>query len=275
MTFNINLMNTLLYALILLPVFYILFKLLFVAAYTSYTDVNLFKDRREFYKFVFNPILVKKYSKDKYLKLYYYLSFILAISWGIVLSYKFNELIDILNINFTVGIIYILVLGVFISFLLYLSIFDVISFSIPEIISKRMLLFAAFANLLFLILRILLNNTEYSYIFGLIGLGSILNLLGGLIGGGVIWLIVKISKEKAMGAGDVDILAAIGLMLGMPAIFYSFYYTLIAASVISIVYALILRRFKGLIIPFVPFLSTGFILCLVLKDSVIRIFTLY
>lgn len=268
-------MNTLLYALLLIPVFYIVFKLLFVAAYTSYTDVNLFKTRNEFYRFVLNPLLTAEYAKDRYLKLYYYLSFALSISWAIILSFKFNELIDILKINFTVGILYTLSLGIFICFLLYLSIFDVISFSIPEIVSKRMLLFAAFVNLLFLILRILLNNTEYAYVFGLIGLGSIFNLLGGLIGGGVIWLIVKISKEKAMGAGDVDILAAIGLILGLPAIFYSFYYTLIAASVISILYALIIKRFKGLIIPFVPFLSTGFVLCLVLTDTVIRIFTLY
>jgi len=255
--------------------FYIIFKFLFVAAHTSFTERILFNSKKEFLLFIINPLLSKKYLKDKYFSLYYYLSFALTLVWSLVLATKLNEFLDIIKINYAIGILYILAIIIFISFLLYLSIFDVMSFSIPEIISKRMLLFALSINLVFLILKILLNNTDYSYIFGLINLGSIFNLIAGLMGGGIIWVIVKISRERAMGAGDIDILAAIGLMVGLPGIFYSFFYTLMAASLISILYVLIIRKYKGVLIPFVPFLSTGFILCLVISDFALRLFSIY
>ncbi len=264
-------------ALILITIIasYLLFKLLFVFAYSSFTERYLFKTKKDFIIFVLKPWLENKYSKDKYLQIYYYLSLLLAICWGLIFALSSNKLVDLFKINFTVALLYISSIIIFICFLLYLSIYDVISFSIPEIISKRMLLFAAFVNLLFLVLKILLSNTEFSYIFGLINLGSFSNLVGGIVGGGVIWLVVKISKEKAMGAGDVDILAAIGLMLGVPFIFYSFLYTLFSAAIISVIYVLIIRKFKGVLIPFVPFLSSGFMLCFLLTDSVIRLFSLY
>lgn len=253
------------YAFIIIALFYIAFKFLFIQAYVDFTERYLFKDKKDFFIFIFNPILSLK-NKDRYLNLYYYLGLLLSTTWSLLIASRIQEYIDISKINLSVGLLYILSLFVFILFLLYLSIFDIISFSIPEIVSKRMLLFALVTNILFLILKIVLSTNETSYIFGLINLGSILNLMGGLIGGGIIWIIVKISKEKAMGAGDIDILAAIGLMLGFPSIFYSFFYTLISASIISILYVVIKQKYKGVLIPFVPFLSTGFILCLVLKD---------
>lgn len=255
--------------------FYFTYKILFVFAYVSYTERILFKNKKEFIVFIFNPILGKQYRKDKYFILYYYLSLVLSFVWSILFGLKLFEFIDILNINFLIGTIYLSGIIIFIAFLLYLSIFDLISFSIPAIVSKRMLLFAAFINVLFLVLKVLLNNTEYSYVFGLINLGTISNLLGGIVGGGAIWLIVKISKEKAMGEGDIDILAAIGLMLGIPSIFYSFFYTLMTASLISVAYVLIKRKFKGVLIPFVPFLASGFIICLLLQDWFLTIFRIY
>ena len=253
---------------------YIAFKLMFVFAYVSYTDRYLIKTRKDFIFFVLKPWLEKQYV-DKYLRIYYYLSFALTFAWATILVLGINKLVDLFSINFSISLLYALVLLVFICFLLYLSIFDIISFSIPEVISKRMLLFALFANVIFLVLKLLLNNTEYAYIFGLIDLGSLSNLVGGIVGGGVIWLIVKISKEQAMGAGDIDILAAIGLMLGVPSLFYSFLYTLFSAALISIIYVVVIRKFKGVLIPFVPFLASGFILCFLLSDSIFTLFSIY
>jgi len=255
--------------------FYIFSKTFFILAYTNFTERYLFSSKKDFLLFLLSPLLVKKYAKDKYLKLYFYLSEALAITWALLLILSIDRIKDLFQVNFSIALLYTLSILIFICFLLYLSIYDVISFSIPAIISKRMLLFATFVNLLFLLLKLLLNNTEYAYIFGFINLGTISNLIGGLIGGGVIWLIVKISKEEAMGEGDIDILAAIGLMLGVPFIFYSFLYTLFSASIISILYVLLIKRFKGVLIPFVPFLSSGFVICFVLTDTIVRLFRMY
>lgn len=262
------------YAFIIIVLFYIAFKFLFIQAYVDFTERYLFKNKKDFFKFILNPVLSVK-SKDRYLNLYYYLGLLLSTVWGLLIASRIQEYIDISRINLSIGILYILSLLFFILFLLYLSIFDIISFSIPEVVSKRMLLFALVVNILFLILKIVLSTNEISYVFYLINLGSILNLIGGILGGGLIWIIVKVSKERAMGAGDIDILAAIGLMLGFPSIFYSFFYTLVSASIISILYVGIKRKYKGVLIPFVPFLSTGFILCLVLKDLFLRLFNIF
>lgn len=263
------------YIFVLAVIFYFLFKGLFVLSYVGFTNRYLFNNKTEFVLYLFNPLLNSKRYKDKYLKLYYYLGLILSISWSFILSFKFNEFIDLIRINLFIGGLYSLSILIFVAFLLYLSLFDIISFSIPEAVSKRMLLFALVVNLVFLLLGLLLRSEPYSFVFGLINLGSISNLLGGIIGGGLIWLIVSLSNEKAMGAGDVDILAGIGLMIGVPFIFYSFFYTLISASIISIIYVVIKKRYKGVLIPFIPFLSSGFIVCLVLEDVFLRIFNIY
>ncbi|CAG1022669.1 hypothetical protein DOJK_01821 [Patescibacteria group bacterium] len=254
---------------------YVAYKILFFFAYQNYTDVILFESRKDFLFYIISPILLIKQKKDKYFSLYFYLGLGIALLWGILIAIKLNEYLDILAINFVVGLVYLSSLVIFILFLLYLSLFDLISFSIPEITTKRMILFCLIINLAFLILRVLLENTETSYVFGLIPLGTLSNLIAGLVGGLIIWLIVRLTKQRGMGDGDVDILASIGLMLGVPAVFYSFFYTLMAASAISIVYVIIIRRYKNVLIPFVPFLATGYILTLVLQDYFVKLFQLY
>lgn len=263
--------------LFIIVIFYFLFKALLLVAYYNFTSRKLVTNKKGYIKFLISPVVVLKgeHKKDKYIKLYYYLSLLLSLSWAVLLCVNLERFIDLFRINSTITLLYLISVGFTIIFLLYLSIFDLISFSIPALTAKRLLLFVALVNLIFLVLRIINVNQEYGYIFNLINLGTITNLLGGLLGGGIIWVIVKLSGEKAMGSGDVDILAAVGLFLGFPLVFSSFFYTLISASIVSIVYVLLKRKYKGVMIPFVPFLATGFVCALVFSDSLIRFFQLY
>lgn len=264
------------FLLITLPFFfYILTKILFLIAYRSYTQRYLVKNKyKDFFIYLITPTSPKTSFKDKYLKLYFYLSTALGLVWGIVFVFWVSNSLYIFDLNFLLTIIYFVGITIFIGFLLYLSIYDIISFSIPELVTKRMLIFGLAFNIFFLIINLLTSDFDIQYLIKIINLGSFWNLIGCIIGGLAIWIIVKISKEKAMGKGDIDILAAIGLMLGFPSIIYSFYYTLITASILSLIYILIVKKYKGVLIPFVPFLASGFILTLLFKDIIIRLFTI-
>jgi prepilin peptidase CpaA len=73
-------------------------------------------------------------------------------------------------------------------------------------------------------------------------LGFPLALLGGLVGLG---LFLPLYALRALGAGDVKLLAMIGVWLGAPAVAYAALWTLLAGGVLSLAWALsngVLRR---------------------------------
>ena len=95
-------------------------------------------------------------------------------------------------------------------------------------------------------------------------------LLGGLVAGSFVGLIVLFSKERAMGIGDIPIAAMLGLILTSKYLLAGFYITIMTALVFGLVTAAIVRRFKGLKIPFVPFICLGILGGLVFGEVIMK-----
>jgi len=114
---------------------------------------------------------------------------------------------------------------------------------------------------------VLLACFFFSFLFNLTNLNQFKQFLtnfiiSGLIVAFPIWLIYFLSKEKAMGLGDVYIAAILGFLLGWQKGFLALYFSFVLGGIISL-FLIIFRR-KGLKskIAFGPFLVIGALLML-------------
>jgi prepilin signal peptidase PulO-like enzyme (type II secretory pathway) len=89
------------------------------------------------------------------------------------------------------------------------------------------------------------------------------NLISGFVGALMFFLIIKISKGKGMGDGDMIMFAIIGFALGLFRMILAFYVMIILGSIIGISIAIIKRKFKGVRLAFVPFMFIGFLIAMV------------
>jgi leader peptidase (prepilin peptidase)/N-methyltransferase len=84
------------------------------------------------------------------------------------------------------------------------------------------------------------------------------SLLGGLAGGGLIYLIGLLGnlafKKESMGGGDVKLLAMIGTFIGWKRVVLTFFIAPLFGSIVGIVVKV---KYKQEIIPYGPFLSLG------------------
>ncbi len=146
--------------------------------------------------------------------------------------------------------------------LLYLSFHDIRFNEIPTLPTIGGIVITLF----FIIINSLFNlNIEK--------LPSLLDgLIGALIAGGVIFLIVFISKEKAMGKGDILLAIIMGLSLGYRNLFIGFSIAIYSGTIYGLVLSLIKRKFHGLTLPFVPFISLGIVLALLYSSDIINIY---
>jgi prepilin signal peptidase PulO-like enzyme (type II secretory pathway) len=126
--------------------------------------------------------------------------------------------------------------------LIYLAVFDFVTFEIPMDATYL----ALGGVILMRLLDILARKGEF-----------INYLLTGVILGGVVYLVVKLSKESLIGSGDIYIALIAGLLLGFPKIIVAFYITIFAACFYGILTAIYKKRIKGVKIPFVPFIVIG------------------
>lgn len=91
------------------------------------------------------------------------------------------------------------------------------------------------------------------------------NILSTLILGSTFQLIVLISKEKALGQGDVRIAIITGLLIGYPNLIIWTYITVFSALIYGLIIGFKQKKFKGLKIPFVPFMVLSAITILMLE----------
>ncbi len=171
-------------------------------------------------------------------------------------------------------LLFLIITLFFYTTLLYLSLYDIVTFSIPEGFVRSILFLIIVINLVVGFIRFGALRVAGSQILENIHLGYLDNLAAGLIAGFIIFLIIKLSKNKGMGSGDIDIMLILGFILGWPSILVSFFLTLIIGSIVSVLYAIKVRKFHGLLVPFVPFLFLGFVIALgFAKDLVYYIFS--
>lgn len=223
-----------------------------------------------FLPFYLSIIYYKKISFKKFIKLilvegYGILSSVILI---ISLDYYFRIFTELKLEDIIVGSLFFIICY---TFLLYLSIFDVLTYSIPTSVVKSLFVFVIFSNLIVGLVRFLTFQITGDMIFKNVELGNIDNL----IAGSAFWLItfaaVKLSKEKGLGEGDVDIMGIIGFSLGFPNAITSVFFTLISGGLFSLILAMLVKKFKDVLVPLVPFITLGFIISIGWSDKFIKL----
>ncbi|MFS8130893.1 MAG: prepilin peptidase [Candidatus Dojkabacteria bacterium] len=197
-----------------------------------------------------------------------------ATFFGIIFSLGLTIQLSVNGISITEQIILaVLFTFVFVS-LLYLAVFDIIHLSIPENFLKVVVLIVVIANVLFGIYKLLIIRIDGVEPFPFVSMGTLGSIVAGLILGGVILIINRLSNKKAIGEGDIYLMLMIGFTLGLPMGFVSFFLTCILGSIVGITYSLIVRKFKGVLIPFVPLILMGFVFTLLIGMQLYSLFTL-
>lgn len=96
---------------------------------------------------------------------------------------------------------------------------------------------------------------------------SVFNLYGAIAGATIIGLIWLLSKGRAMGAGDIEIAAVLGLWLGFPKVISGLWFAFVIGGIYG-TYLLLTKKAKlKSQIPFGPFLILGGVIAKFLTTS--------
>ncbi|MGB9911053.1 MAG: prepilin peptidase [Microgenomates group bacterium] len=166
------------------------------------------------------------------------LTLIVFYSQGIFLKENFLFLIFNLLITY-------LLLAIFLSDLLYMTIPDQIVFS------------GIIISLVFLFLTYPLSE-----IFKF--------LISGFVFAGFFYLLRLFTKGKGMGLGDVKLAGLMGLVLGWPKILVAFYFAFLTGAIVGVILILLRKKRWGEHIPFGPFLSGATFINLIWGNEILK-----
>lgn len=178
--------------------------------------------------------------------------------FGLFIIQNFLIVINLFNV---VELLVIFIVGVL---LLYLAIYDLLTYTVPTAQLKWALGVAVSGNILFAIFR-------YLSLYNSLLLGNMTNLLAAVIASLFLIALIVLTRNRGMGQGDVLIAAIIGMLLGLTGLLAGFYVMLLSASLFGIAYSIRMNKFKGLLIPLVPFMSLGFFLALTWGPQIVNI----
>lgn len=177
---------------------------------------------------------------------------LLFVCLGILFTklFLFNTLTPLLFLHtITLSIVFVI--------LFFLAYYDYIKTEIHNFVSLSLLLFLLGINL---VLPLAGKMEQGVFITDSFHYVPYNNLIAALILGILFTLIVVISKEKAMGQGDIRIAIIVGLIIGSVNLLPWSYITIFSALLFGSILAIKARKIKGLKIPFAPFMVLG---CLV------------
>jgi len=103
---------------------------------------------------------------------------------------------------------------------------------------------------------------NYSYLLSLI--------LGIIFAGGLISLLVYLTKEKAMGWGDAILAFFIGLILGWPEAIMALIIAFLSGGFASLILMALKKKTMKSYLPFAPFLSLGTVTVMLFGDIIIK-----
>ena len=143
------------------------------------------------------------------------------------------------------------------------------------------LFFVFFAGYDFLYWQVNVRSIQIALIFGILmavasfffairifsGLNS---LLGGLVAGGIIWLIYRITTGSGMGEGDIYLMAFAGFFVGLSGVLPLILFSSVLGSIVGIVKSYKLGTMKGVKIQFAPFISIGALMTFFLSDFLLN-----
>lgn len=153
----------------------------------------------------------------------------------------------------------IFLLPIFVG-LLYIAYTDFKKLEIPNIVSLSILGALLVANLAF----VLIAGIDATLLFSGVIITPFGNLQVGFIMGLVSLLVVLLSKERAMGQGDVRMLLIAGLMVGTQQ-FLAFYYVMLAGAITyGLLVGLKQKKLSGVKVPLGTFIVLGIMASFVL-----------
>lgn len=158
---------------------------------------------------------------------------------------------------------------VLINVFFILAIYDLLSLSIPAKLTYVLTGLGVTVNLIALVATQL-----GSEIFSVWGLGELDNLVFAILSGASVLFLVKLTREKGIGSGDMLLAVFLGAMLGWPNTIVAFYAIVIPAAVVGIMYAMKKKVFRGLQVPLVPFMLLGYIVATFFSTEIFRLLLL-
>lgn len=206
----------------------------------------MLKNLKEFQKLSRNKKILIVLTKFTFL-------FLLLVSLLNILNSSESEVVKIVLIFFTTSL--------FLS-LTYLSAYDLLYMEIPAKLTVILPILLLISNILF---GLMYGFETIITFWGENQSSPLLNILGGLVGAIFLALVVFATKEKGMGEGDIWVIATIGLMVGLEKLPIAFYIAIFSALFVGLLYSAKIKRFKGVPIPFVPFLVFGGLLSFALN----------
>jgi len=182
---------------------------------------------------------------------------IFLFSLGLSVLLLYFKLFQSLNYS-VLNISYFLTISLIFSCLIYLAYVDIKKMEVHNAISMALLLFLSLINIfLFFSKSELQFSSSWIYV-------AYDNLLGALILGSLSQLIVLISKEKALGQGDVRMLLITGLLIGKNNLIVWGYLTVFSALAYGLTIAIKKKKFKNVKIPLLPFIVFSILITLLL-----------
>lgn len=152
-----------------------------------------------------------------------------------------------------IGLNYLLILYLLaISALIVLFVYDLKFREVPELFAW-----------IFLILAIIIGFWQSNF-------DAANFLLGGLIGGGILGILVGISEERLMGAGDIKIGLAFGFLLSYPKALLFLLLAFVIGAVIGVILVLFSGKKLKSQIAFAPFLIIAGVITLVWGEAIIQ-----
>lgn len=171
---------------------------------------------------------------------------------------------------------------IFVSAIIALIFIDAEHMILPDVITYPLLIFALLARIIFPLfigaqyftdVRTAPLNYLHEYPLWIVSLAGA--ILGGLVGGGSLWLVGEIWKRlrgvEAMGFGDVKMMFAVGALIGWKMSILAIFLGAFSGAIIGV--SIIARqkdRNMQTMIPFGIFLGIGSIIALLFGDAIIN-----
>lgn len=210
------------------------------------------KDILLYPKFLFvgeNTVISKKIIR--YLRKIALFSFSLTT----LLMLHYLRIYDEENVRLIILVLYFFTNYIGVLFLLYLSIFDFIRYEIPAKIGYGFILFAVGFNILIGCLNLIFKGQGISNDLVIFSNGDINTFLTFVFLYPLMIYLIKITKEKYMGAGDIDLIAAIILFIGFSKGLIFLLLFPILGSILGGAYIVYSGKKDETLIPLVPVLT--------------------
>lgn len=141
--------------------------------------------------------------------------------------------------------------------LIVIFVYDILHLLIPD-------------SLVWLMIGIWVVYLAIGYFLGIISQDSLLNsLYGALVLGGFLGLLVLISKEKWMGAGDIALGAILGAIVFWPQVLISTFLSFMLGALVGVFLMIIGKKKLQGKIPFAPFLILGALITLLWGEKIL------